>query len=383
MTPITDITCDVLIVGGGPAGSTCAWALRRAGLDVAVVDAASFPRDKVCAGWITPQVVTALNLDVEEYRRGRTFQPITGFRVGLIDSGDDVRTAYSSQVSFGIRRCEFDHYLLERSGARVLAGTPVKTINHVASAGSTGGQWIVNDSIRAPLLIGAGGHFCPVSKWLNGSMSAASVVVAQEAEFPIESDGAASSAVEGAAPELYFCRDLKGYGWCFRKGDYLNVGLGRLDRRSLPRATADFVAFLASRGRVSRQAQPQWRGHAYAVYDTPHRRVVDANVMLVGDAAALAYAQSGEGIRPAIESGLLAAETIVAAKGDYGRARLEPYAERLQARFGTGPVSSALSGIVPPRVGAALARRLLKTPAFVRHVVLDRWFLHRHQPALG
>jgi len=55
----------------------------------------------------------------------------------------------------------------------------------------------------------------------------------------------------------------------------------------------------------------------------------------------------------------------------------------LQTRFGTGPVSSALSGIVPPRVGAALARRLLKTPAFVRHVVLDRWFLHRHQPALG
>ena len=49
--------CDVLIVGGGPAGSSCAWRLVTAGLDVVVVDKANFPRDKVCAGWITPAVV--------------------------------------------------------------------------------------------------------------------------------------------------------------------------------------------------------------------------------------------------------------------------------------------------------------------------------------
>ena len=78
------MTCDVLIVGGGPAGSTCAWRLRQAGLDVMVVDLATFPRDKVCAGWITPQVVTELCLDTQAYARRRTFQPIIGFRVGLI-----------------------------------------------------------------------------------------------------------------------------------------------------------------------------------------------------------------------------------------------------------------------------------------------------------
>lgn len=44
--------CDVIVAGGGPAGSTCTWALRRAGLDVVVIDRATFPRDKVCAGWI-------------------------------------------------------------------------------------------------------------------------------------------------------------------------------------------------------------------------------------------------------------------------------------------------------------------------------------------
>ena len=53
-------SCDVLIVGGGPAGSTCAWQLVRAGLDVLVMDKHIFPRDKVCAGWITPAVIESL-----------------------------------------------------------------------------------------------------------------------------------------------------------------------------------------------------------------------------------------------------------------------------------------------------------------------------------
>jgi flavin-dependent dehydrogenase len=77
-------TCEILIAGGGPAGSACAWKLRQAGLDVIVMDKAVFPRDKVCAGWITPQVVEDLAFDIDDYRAGRTFQPITGFRVGLI-----------------------------------------------------------------------------------------------------------------------------------------------------------------------------------------------------------------------------------------------------------------------------------------------------------
>ena len=54
------VACDVLVAGGGPAGATCAGMLRRAGLDVVVMDRARFPRDKVCAGWITPQVIAAL-----------------------------------------------------------------------------------------------------------------------------------------------------------------------------------------------------------------------------------------------------------------------------------------------------------------------------------
>ena len=65
------LTTDVIIVGGGPAGSTCAWKLRDAGLDVVVVDKAAFPRDKVCAGWLTRQVVSELELDPGDYEIGR------------------------------------------------------------------------------------------------------------------------------------------------------------------------------------------------------------------------------------------------------------------------------------------------------------------------
>lgn len=367
----------MLIVGGGPAGSSCARRLRQAGLDVIVMDRSVFPRDKVCAGWITPQVIDDLDFDCDEYRCGRTFQPITGFRTGLIGSTGEVETVYGRPVSFGIRRCEFDHYLLQRSDARLKLSTPISSICR------DGAQWVVNGSVRAAMLVGAGGHLCPVARWLNPTIECAPLVVAQEAEFSIPAGDAASWTVAPETPELYFCRDLRGYGWCFRKEQYLNVGLGRLDRRSLPKASGEFVAFLHARRKVPADASWRWRGHAYLVSEPPRRRVIDAGVMLVGDAAGLAYPQSGEGIRPAIESGMLAASTIVEANGRYTRERIEPYEQQLRERFGGRSVPRLLSRTILPGLAATVVPWLLATPWFVRNLVLDRWFLHAHQPALA
>jgi menaquinone-9 beta-reductase len=362
------ITCDVLIAGGGPAGSACAWKLRQAGIDVLVMDKAEFPRDKVCAGWITPEVVTALHIDTDDYSNGRTFQPITAFRIGVIGDPVVVDVEYGRPVSFGIRRCEFDHYLLQRCGARVLLGTPVATIRREND------RWIVNDQVRASMLVGAGGHFCPVSRLLNGDAVPAPLVAAQEAEFIADPGGAWPT--EGNRPELYFCPDLQGYGWCFRKAEYLNVGFGRFDARALPKATAAFVDYLKANGRVPRDGSWRWRGHAYLVSGANGRKPIDDGVVLVGDAAGLAFPRSGEGIRPAIESGLMAATAILEANGRYGADRLASYARRLRDSYGVGPLTRTLSFVVPDRTASAISRRLMRKPWFVRHLLLDRGFLH-------
>jgi flavin-dependent dehydrogenase len=369
---------DVVIVGGGPAGSTCAWQLGQAGLDVIIVDKVVFPRDKVCAGWITPQVLDELRIDPHEYGDRRTFQPITGFRVGVIGASDVVEASYGRVVSFGIRRCEFDEFLLRRSGARLRCGAPASEIRRTRSG------WVVNESVSAPMLVGAGGHFCPVARMLNGAAYRGPIVAAREVEFSIDRR---SCDISGEKPELYFSPDLAGYGWCFRKGQYLNVGLGQLDAHALPARTAEFVEFLRTTGRMAADLSARrWRGHAYQLAGCPGRRVVSDGVILTGDAAALASPHSGEGIRPAIESGLIAAAAIVEANRDYRRDRLEPYARRLQHRFGGGPLarlSRVIPTVVSSGVSTALAPWLLDNSWFVRHVVLDRWFLRAREPALA
>jgi flavin-dependent dehydrogenase len=375
-------SCDVIIAGGGPAGSACAWKLRQQGVDVVVVDRAAFPRDKVCAGWITPQVVTDLRIDVDDYGQGRTIQAITGFRTGIIGREKEIETVYDRIVSFGIRRCEFDDYLLARSGARLKVGVPVSSIRRENS------RWIVNGELQAPILVGAGGHFCPVAKWLNppnGSRrhDSGKLVAAQETEFEVGQEEARSFTTPPERPQLYFCPDLKGYGWCFRKAEHLNIGFGRLGPSALPKACADFVSFLQRKGIVPSGTSLRWRGHAYLLHPSPRRHMVDDGVLLVGDSAGLAYPQSGEGIRPAVESGLLAAETIVDAGGRSERDWLKPYEKRLDERFGEGSVARTLSRLAELAVPKSLAASALEIPGFVRHVVLDRWFLHAADPPLA
>jgi flavin-dependent dehydrogenase len=347
---------------------------------VMIVDRADFPRDKVCAGWITPQVLADLQLDADAYRTRHTFQPIVGFRVGTIGRSGGVTVRYSRPVSFGIRRCEFDHHLLQRACARVRSGHPVTSIRRER------GRWIVNDSIEAAALVGAGGHFCPVARWLNGPIAphpGVPLVAAQEVEFELPPESAAAFTTEPELPELYFCADLQGYGWVFRKERHVNVGFGRIDRHAVPAATADFVRFLAARGIVPADTAWRWRGHAYRVWSGPPVRVADDGVLLAGDAAGLAYPRSGEGIRPAIESGLLAAETLIEARGSYVRSRLEPYARRLRDRFGASGFPHVAAGTLPARLTAALGVAALGFPSFVRHVVLDRWFLRASEAPLA
>lgn len=399
-------TCDVAIVGGGPAGSTCAWKLRQAGLDVLVIDKARFPRDKTCTGWITPQVVEALLLDIAEYASRRVFQPIDGFYVALFGQSGlgqpglgssaagqsepgrtdivppGIRVRFPQPVSYGIRRCEFDDYLLRRSGARLRLDEPVRSLERTA------GGWLLNGSLEARMLVGAGGHFCPVARWMRsarpgGDRERSHLVTALEAEFPIPSEETASR-TEATVPRLYFRDDLSGYGWCVRKGDYLNVGLGLVDSRE---SAADLPRLLGllDRERAYAGAVPvRFHGHAYYLYDGCRSEVFDDAVLLIGDAAGLAYPQSGEGIRPAVESGILAAGVIAEAGGRYEKSRLAPYRERLVGRLGAPPPQwLGAAGVWPlPAVRKMLVRQLLRIPWFVRNTVIRDSFLHAREPAL-
>jgi geranylgeranyl reductase family protein len=368
--------CDVLIIGGGPAGSSCAARLRAGGLDVVVMDRQTFPRDKVCAGWITPAVVETVGLDIDDYRRERVFQPITGFVTGM--EGKKSRVIdYGREVSYGIRRCEFDHYLLTHSGARLLLGHSLDSLERRAD------RWIVNGALEAKLLIGAGGHFCPVARHLGARPGRSELAVtAQEIEVRLNADEQRACRVRPEFPEIHFCADLKGYGWCFRKGDWLNIGLGREGGDRLSSHVAAFRARLIAEGRIPHSVPEQFNGHAYLLYSSARRRVVDDGVMLIGDAAGLAYPQSGEGIRPAIESGILAAETVLGSRtGRYGLRDLEPYAAALERRFGARAAQRRLS--LPPALMHRLGGWLLGNQWFSRRIVLDRWFLHAHEKALA
>lgn len=356
------IRCDVLVVGGGPGGSTCARELRKAGWDVVVADRARFPRDKVCAGWLTPRAFELLELDPAAYRAsGLTLQDIRGFKVGVLGRSL-LETRYRDVVSYAVRRCEFDHFLLRRADVRVFESTPVSTFRRSA------GRWIVDEAIDAAVVVGAGGHFCPVAKFLRAGADRSTPVVAKEAEFPLPPGEVRA---DGEAPELFFCRDLLGYGWCVRKGNYLNVGIGRRESRDFGSHVKDFAAFLERTRAVVPPSGAAWRGHAYFASGTGPRPLVGDGMLVVGDAAGLAYPESGEGIVPAIESGRLAAQTLVSSGRLCDAGALQPYADVIRRLH--PPVR-----VKPAPVGALLTvagRVLLGSRLFTRRVVLDRWFL--------
>jgi flavin-dependent dehydrogenase len=358
---------DVIVIGGGPAGSTCAGKLLDGGLDVLIVDKAEFPRSKLCSGWITPGVVDDLQLDVEEYGRGRVFQPMSGFCIGRI-GGPSVKVDYGRTVSYGILRRQFDDYLLRRCGARLALGEAAKSIQRSPSG------WIVNGQYQASMLVAAGGHFCPVARLLGNPGERGPAISAQEMEIELRPDQEAACRVAQQSPELYFCDDLLGYGWCFRKGNHLNIGLGRVDPQQLPQRVNDFYAWLKQRGRLPDDLPSKFPGHAYLTYQQAARPLAAAGVLWIGDAAGLAYGESGEGIRPAVQSGLMAAETILAVRGDYRPEALDAYRCRLEAHFGPRATRVPL-----PRVASGLRRHLahwlLRQRWFVRGVVLNRWFL--------
>ena len=355
---------DVAVVGGGPAGSTCARALVSAGLDVVVLDRAAFPRDKVCAGWITPEVVRLLELDLTDYARDHVLEPFRAFRVSVMGQPATL-IDYGTAVSYGIRRSEFDHYLLRRTGAPVVELVQVTHLERVAGRSIVDGQW------AARYLVGAGGHHCPVARALNPGSGRESVVVAQrgEAEFAV-------GGLTPGTPELCFSGDLHGYGWLVPKGTWVNVGLGRDDPHRFSSHVRAFADDLVHSGRMSPDAGRGWHGHAYLLASASVRRIVGDHVVLIGDAAGVASSGSGEGIRGAVLSGQLAAEAIGRCAFVNDRLGLPRYADALRVELGVGRRTRPAVHWLPRAWRTPATMAAFRSPTFVRHILLNRMFLH-------
>jgi flavin-dependent dehydrogenase len=102
-------TYDAIIVGGGPAGSTCAAALVKAGVNTLLLDRNDFPRVKLCAGWLSPPIWDILGIAPREYTKG--LWEWENVHIHFHGKKYTVRSD-----GYFIRRYEFDDFLLRRSG---------------------------------------------------------------------------------------------------------------------------------------------------------------------------------------------------------------------------------------------------------------------------
>jgi geranylgeranyl reductase family protein len=327
---------EVIVVGAGPAGSTAATYLARAGLDVLVLEKSRFPREKVCGDGLTPRGVKQLiDLGIDT-REEAGWLHNRGLRV--VGGGVTLELDWPDLASFppyGVvrPRQDFDELLArnaQRAGARLLEETTVtgaitdERNGRVVGVRAKAGPERVPVTYRAPLVLACDG----VSARLALSVGIdkidsrpMGVAVRRYYESPRSKDDYLESHLElwdrsdPAEPRL-----LPGYGWIFGMGDGTsNVGLGILST-SKAFGSTDYRALLRSWldgtpeewgfrepnavGKIGGAALPMGFNR------TPHYA---SGLLLVGDAGGLVNPFNGEGIGYAMESAKLAAECVVQA----------------------------------------------------------------------
>jgi len=292
----TNISADVIIVGGGPAGSSCARELVQGGADCLVLEAEEFPRPKPCAGWITPRVLSDLRITPADYPGG--IVPLDTIHLHIHGVHIPLPTR-----QYSIRRIEFDEWLLRRSGARVVR-------HRVRRVERRGHGFIMDDRFRGRVLVGAGGTGCPVRKAFFPGLDARprdSLVSAVEAEFP-------SRHAEADCHLWFFDQGVDGYSWIVPKaGGLVNVGIGgmatSLSGRSIRSCWEPLMQRMRRLG-ILEGDSPRPVGACYYLRrrDMPFR---SGEVYLAGDAAGLATVDLGEGIGAAIQSGIAVARAIL------------------------------------------------------------------------
>jgi len=337
---------DVAIVGAGPAGTACALALRGSGLRVALLDKATFPRDKVCGDAVPGHALKAL----------RQLDPAYTDALWQLQPRDDVRRSrlvapsggsfymHWKLPTFNSPRLDFDAALLalvrRHTATEVLENAALKNIE--ITAGCARLHLASGQEITASLVIGCDGANSVVSRRLlpEPRLARAHHSAGVRAYFENVADA------ESGTTEFFFSRShLAGYLWLFPVGaGRYNVGLGMLSelvakhkvdlKKLLLESLATHPA-LASRFREARQLGPI-QGFGLPMGGGRQRPASGARFMLCGDAASLIDPLQGHGIDLAIRSGILAAAQVqnCFAQQDFSAELMAKYDAELQRQLG-------------------------------------------------
>jgi geranylgeranyl reductase family protein len=306
----TATSCDILVVGGGPAGSTAAFLLASRGYEVILVDKKLFPRPKLCAGLLTWKSIALIqsifHLSVQELiSKGLITHQTANYRI--FNETTQIAKGCLDYPFHFIERQTYDLFWLQaaaRAGVRIITGQAV-----LHAHPDTGEAVLDNGGrIRAHTIIGADGAASITRRSVFGSRRAArlwknqlAVTVETRLELPA-----------GGAPQdyaaLYFGYVPWGYAWSFPNRDYRIVGIANLWRKSGLPTKAALDRFLTAIGISAKGLQPLG-SHPLPMgnyLDPPGR----GRVLLVGDACGLADPLLGEGIYYAHRSAQIAAGCI-------------------------------------------------------------------------
>jgi geranylgeranyl reductase family protein len=336
---------DAIVVGAGPAGSTCAYRLASAGASVLLLDRARFPRDKPCGGGVTGRAARLLPFSLAPVVE----DTVTSVKMRL-RYGPWAERGHGDPLVLMTQRLRLDAYLVERA---VAAGVELREGAKVtaAEAGPDAAAVMAGGEVlSASALVGADGvnGTCARSLGLGGNQ-AVGVALEGNVVYELLGDGYRGRAVLelGLVPG--------GYGWVFPKGDHANIGIGGWEEQG-PRLRASLGELCAAHG-VDVEELEGVRGYRLPLR-SPSSTLARGRAAVIGDAAGLVDPVSGDGIFEAFLSGRLAAEAVTDLLE--GRAEgLESYGERLTKQLATHlwaswGVKAALDRF--PRTTFALAR---------------------------